>query len=174
MELKQKEFTRRDGYRLKTNPQIVGEVCQSLEKNGKVIPKDLVDASRPKDAPLHNEFEWDDRIASEKYREVQAGYIIRSVAIKITNIPAEVTKVDVQITKVEEPNVRFYHAIERDGKGFENIETIVTDAEKEAKLMTQCVKDIKYFKEKYLVLKDVMPTLFDAIDKELEKIEVAS
>lgn len=169
------EFIRRKGFHLKTNPQIVGEVCQSVEKDGKVTPKDLVDASRPKDAPLHNEFEWNDKIASEKYREVQAGYIIRSVAIRITSIPAEVTKVNVQITKAEdEPNVRFYHAIERDGKGFENIETIVTDDEKEAKLMAQCVKDIKYFKEKYIVLKDAMPTLFDAIDKELERIEVAS
>ena len=169
------EFIRGKGYRLKTNPQVVAEVCRSLEKDGKLVPKDLVDASRPKDAPLHNEFEWDDRIASEKYREVQAGYIIHSVRVKITSIPAEVTKFDVQITKTEdEPSVRYYHAIGRDGKGFENIETIVTDDEKEAKLMAQCVKDIKYFKEKYIVLKDAMPTLFDAIDKELERIEVAS
>ena len=168
------EFVKGKGFRTKNDPQTIAEVCRSLEKDGKVIPKDLVDASRPEDAPLHNEFEWDDRIASEKYREVQAGYIIRSVRVKITSIPAEVTKLNVQVTESKEPSVRVYHAIERDGNGFDSIENIVTNAEKEAKLMTQCIKDIRYFKEKYIVLRDVMPTLFDAIDKELQRMEVAS
>ena len=94
--------------------------------------------------------------------------------MKITSIPAEVTKLNVQVTESKEPSVRVYHAIERDGNGYDSIENIVTNAEKEAKLMTQCIKDIRYFKEKYIVLRDVMPTLFDAIEKELQRMEVAS
>lgn len=164
------EFIRRKGFCLKTNPQVVGEVCHSLEKNGKVIPKDLVDASRPEEAPLHKEFEWDDKIASEKYREVQAGYIIRSVAVKITSVPSEVTKLNLQITETKnEPNVRYYHAIERDGKGLDNLENIVTDEDKKARLLNQCVADIKAFQEKYMTLRDTMPNLFNAMDEELER-----
>ena len=45
------EFVKGKGFRTKNDPQTIIKVCRSLEKDGKVIPKDLVDASRPKDAP---------------------------------------------------------------------------------------------------------------------------
>lgn len=52
------------------------------ESNGGVLtPKAVVEASRPKGAPLHDRFEWDNRLAGEKYREVQAAQLIRSVHI---------------------------------------------------------------------------------------------
>ena len=96
--------------------------------------------------------------------------IIRSVAIKITSVPSEVTKLNLQITETKnEPNVRYYHAIERDGKGFDNLENIVTDEDKKARLLNQCVADIKAFQEKYVTLRDTMPNLFNAMDEELER-----
>lgn len=56
------------------------------ENDGQLTPKAVVDASRPIDAPLHSRFEWDDSIAGERYREVQAAQIIRSVhAVRITD-----------------------------------------------------------------------------------------
>ena len=163
------EFVRKPGFRLKTNPQIVGEVCKSLEKDGKVIPKDLVDASRPQDAPLHKEFEWDDKVASEKYREVQAGYIIRSVAIKITSVDSEVTKMNVTVTEKSQPSVRFYHAIEKDGEGYENVENINDDEEKRSKLYKNCLKDIEAFKEKYWTLRSALEPLFQVMDEITKK-----
>jgi hypothetical protein len=55
------------------------------EANGhELTPAAVVEASRPADAPLHHRFEWDDSIAGERYREVQAAQIIRSV--KVTRI----------------------------------------------------------------------------------------
>lgn len=55
------------------------------EANGhELTPAAVVEASRPDDAPLHHRFEWDDSIAGERFREVQAAQIIRSV--KVTRI----------------------------------------------------------------------------------------
>ncbi len=160
------EFVRRPGFHLKTKPQIVGEVCQSLEQKGKLTPKDLVNASRDKNAPLHNEFEWRNSIAAEKYREVQAGYIIRSVAVKLTSLPQEITTLNLQITESKD-SVRFYHAIGENRKGYENLNTISSDEEKCSRLLNLCLKDIATFKEKYEILRSVLPELFKIIDKTL-------
>ena len=75
------EYRFKPGARIKASAQTVGEVCADLEKDNNLTPKGLVDVSRAEDAPLHDLFEWDDSIAGEKYREVQAGKIIRSIEI---------------------------------------------------------------------------------------------
>ncbi len=157
------EFTRRSGFHLKTKPQVVGEVCYKLEKDGKLTPKELVEVSRDENAPLHNEFEWRDGVAAEKYREVQAGYIIRSVAVKITQLPATVTQLDLKLTDVKEPTVRFFHATVGD-TSYDSIETVANDDEKRNELLKQCIKDINAFKEKYDILRSVLPHLFQVMD----------
>lgn len=48
---------------------------------GDLTPKIVVDEARDTDHPLHHRFEWDNSIAGEKYREIQAAQIIRSVKI---------------------------------------------------------------------------------------------
>ena len=69
------------GARLRVSAQTAGEECARLERMGRLTPPELVDASRPEDAPLHSAFEWNDAIAAERYRETQAGYIIRSIEV---------------------------------------------------------------------------------------------
>lgn len=52
----------------------------------------LQEAANPKH-PLHSRFEWDDTIAARKYREGQAGDMIRSVRISYVTDTGEETKV---------------------------------------------------------------------------------
>ena len=67
---------------VKAPAEVTGEVCQNIiNEEGTVTPKKLVDVSRPKDAPLHDEFEWNDDVAAEKYREEQARQIIKNIVI---------------------------------------------------------------------------------------------
>lgn len=49
------------------------------QQHGELTPQIVVDEARPLDAPLHDRFEWDDTIAGEKYRLVQASQLIRVV-----------------------------------------------------------------------------------------------
>ena len=59
-----------------------GRICKELsESEGGLTPQRLVDVSRDNDAPLHNEFEWDDGIAAELYRRSQASKLIRDIVI---------------------------------------------------------------------------------------------
>lgn len=70
-----------DGSRHKTDANIAYQVTKELEDRGMLTAQNLVDVSRPEDAPLHQEFEWNDTIAAEEHRKYQARNIIRSIQI---------------------------------------------------------------------------------------------
>ena len=171
------KFKCRKGFQIKTNPQIVGEYCYQLEqkKGGKLTPKELVEAARDVNSPLHNEFEWNDGIAAQKYREWQARYIISSIELTIINVASEPTEVELFVAdKNEEPaayGVKFYHSLDSDGTGYENVFVVSEDEEKRKKLLENCKKDIAAFREKYNTLRSALPKLFNAIDDALEKQE---
>lgn len=52
------------------------------EQRGKLTPAIVVDEAKVKGHPLHQRFDWDNKIAGPKWREVQAQELIRSVKIK--------------------------------------------------------------------------------------------
>lgn len=51
------------------------------DQHGKLTPALVVTEARDPDHPLHHRFEWDDKVAGEKYRRVQAAALIRSVRV---------------------------------------------------------------------------------------------
>jgi len=70
-------------FMFKNPAEVAGRVCQTLaESETGLTPESLLDASRDEDAPLHDEFEWDDTVAAEKYRREQARQIIRFLIIE--------------------------------------------------------------------------------------------
>lgn len=164
------EFKRRKGYRIKTNPQVVGEYCYELEqkKGGKLTPKELVEAARDVNSPLHDEFEWDNTRAAQKYREWQARYIISSIELKITVLPAKVTNVELEVHEAPSSGVKFYHVLDAEDGGYENVFTISNDEEKFNRLMENCRNDIESFREKYNTLRGTLPKLFEAMDEVME------
>lgn len=69
----------------KASAQVAGDECERLANSaGGLTPERLVEASRPISAPLHGEFEWNDRKAADKYRKQQARCIIDNLYITVT------------------------------------------------------------------------------------------
>lgn len=128
--------------------QIAGEECERLAAEGRLTAKDLLDDNRPKDAPLHKAFEWDDAIAAEKYRTDQAAHIIRSVVV-------------VPETEDREPTRAFF-TVER--KVYEPVKIVISDDRKRAKLLEIAYKELTAFRRKYKSLSQLTP-IFDAIDE---------
>ena len=62
---------------------------QRLEENGKLDPKEVVDAARDTISPLHDYFEWDDDKAADAYRLEQARTLIRRVKIVVVEAERE-------------------------------------------------------------------------------------
>lgn len=74
-------FKYKPGAKHRVDAETVGRVCSELDDRDMLTPENLLDVSRPEDAPVHDEFEWDDDIAAEKYRVSQAAALIRHVVI---------------------------------------------------------------------------------------------
>lgn len=123
----------KQGARIRANAQAAGEMCQELERNGQLSAKNLLDANRPEDAPLHSEFEWDDGIAAESWREQQARNIINSLIVK---------------TDSTEP-VRAFFKIENIGNAYHSINTILSEEDKTQKLLATALRELTAVEAKY-------------------------
>lgn len=139
----------REGTRCAVSAQVVGEECEKLEKNGELTAKNLVEVSRPEEAPLHRAFNWNDEEAAELYREEQARNLIRCIIV----CPEE-SKV---IT-------RAYYNILKSDPQYHSINTILQSEEKYEALLETAKKELKSFQKKYATLKQLEP-VFEAIEK---------
>ena len=110
------------------------EQIVSLANAGNLTPDALVDANRPEDAPLHKDFEWDDKVAAEEYRRDQARYIIRSVSIVTEEVPST-------------PIRAYYHTDGDAAKPYQDVKTILrTNGEW---LLRRAYAEMMAFREKY-------------------------
>lgn len=137
----------RQGARIKTDAQIAGAELERLEADGNLTAKALVDASRPADAPLHKEFEWDDSKAAESYREMQARHIINSI----------------EIVREEATPVRAFFNLERTEAQYHHVDLIMRKEETRKKLLMNALAELKAFERKYSQLKE-LAAVFEAID----------
>ena len=136
----------KEGAQHKVSAQIAGEVCAELEERGELNAQNLVNVSRPEDAPLHDEFEWDDDVAAELYRKTQAGSIIRHLAVN---------------TETKAP-VRAFFNLEIRSNQFESIQAIIREEDKYSKLLKQALNELEAFQRKYQILTELQE-IFDAI-----------
>jgi len=140
------------GYFNKVPAQVAGEEIHRLYEEGKSKPKDIVDASRPEDAPLHPAFEWNDSVAAELFRQEQARNLVRQI-------------VTLEQTESEEPvYVRAFFKIDTEESTYEPTIVIMNDAEKRKQLLAIAKKELKQFKAKYSTLVE-LASVFKEIDK---------
>ena len=144
------DYAWKKGYPYKVPAQIAGETCRQLEENGGLTAKRLVDASRPKDAPLHNAFEWNNREAAERWREAQARVLIAS----LITVPVE------SVTK--EP-VRAFFNISYTDPEYESLEVIIRNEDKHAAMLNRAMNELRAFQLKYKALSELKP-VFDSIE----------
>lgn len=125
------------GARAPVAAQVAGEVCERLSADGRLTPHELVEVSRPEDAPLHKAFEWDDAKAASAYRESQAAYIIRSVEVKREDM--------------DEPIRAFFTVPTTSGQSYQyqSVEAILRDADSHDALLDAAKRELDSFTRKY-------------------------
>ena len=137
----------------KSDPQQAGELCEELSKTIGLTPKNLVDASREEDAPLHKDFEWDNSKAAEAFREHQARILIRNL-------------ITVDVVSEQSEPVRAFYNIENSNVNagiYESAVSIMSSDEKRAILLRNAKEELNRFKRKYSALKE-LSDVFKAID----------
>ena len=148
-------YSWKEGTRYKTDPNIAGAVCAKMELAGTLTASNLVEASRPKDAPLHKEFEWNNTKAAEEWRKHQARNIIHSLVL-------------VTEPGTDSESVRAFFKIETRSNNYESIVAIVRDENKYESLKAAALRELKVFQRKYHTISE-LGKVFAAID-ELEEI----
>jgi hypothetical protein len=78
-----KEYFARDGSEFsKRDAAIIGPVLHEMSKDRGVTARDVVDAARSENSPLHSYFEWNDQKAADEYRLYQGRSMLRSIRIR--------------------------------------------------------------------------------------------
>lgn len=117
-------------------------LTQIYQKNGELTPQLVVDEARPKTAPLHNRFEWNDKVAGEAYRRAQAAELIRSVRINFADA-----------TTGERKYVRAFSSVRQAGEaergGYAPTEELVQDELATKLMLRECQREIADLRRKY-------------------------
>lgn len=125
--------------------QVAGEELRRIEEanDGILRPRDVVDESRPEEAPLHPAFEWRDEVAAEKYREDQARQVIRSVRVVREEAPDKgplLAYVHVQRPATEE---------EANPQGYLSTATVMSDADLRQQVIEDAISQYEALHRRY-------------------------
>lgn len=141
-------YSFKSGSHIKADAQAAGEMCEKLAAEGRLTARDLVEENRPESAPLHNEFEWNNDVAAESWREHQARHIIGCLVIK---------------AEKKEP-VRAFFNIQRSEPTYSHIESILQSRDEAESLLRTALAELTAFERKYAMLKE-LTAVFEAIDE---------
>lgn len=122
--------------------------CQTLSE---ITPENVLNLARDEKTELHKCFEFDDAIAGEKYRLIQARDIIRHFVIKHTN------------EKGEEQNIRTFQ-ITTETNRYESTIVILKNPDEYAALLSRAKDELRNVKRRYKTLSE-LEEVFEAIDK---------
>jgi hypothetical protein len=163
-------------YRYKPNrqtprleAQVVGDEIERIAaKNGGVAtPPAIVKESRPKEAVLHGEFEWRDKVAAEKYREHQARNVVNVLLLetedgngKLHHAPAYV---NVTVGAVDDPQSR----------GYEGIAAVLSDEDKRRRMIDSCLRKLMRVRDEYRHLNEFV-IVWEQLDKLAPTLAVES
>lgn len=162
--INRKELFKMAAYKWKTASYIkadaekAGKMCEELERTGGLTAERLVEANEPEDAPLHDEFEWNDEKAAGEWRKQQARHIINSLVIVSEKQDAE--------------PVRAFISIERASPNYESLDIIIHSEDKYAALLAMALKELEAFKKKYSRLTE-LEALYNIIDEIKAKEKIA-
>ena len=148
------------GFRANVSAEDAGQVCEMLAKQHRLTGRDLVEESRPEDAPLHRYFEWDDTKAAELYRERQGRDLIAHIVI----LPEEKSEKPVK----EVQFVRAFYNVDSTPE-YHPIQRILTTEDLHQKLLETARRDMIIFKEKYKTLVEIQ-SVISAIDESLSNV----
>ena len=138
------------------------ELDRLIKKHGgKLKRSDIVKRAENPKNPLHDYFDWDDAVAGQKWREEQAGQLVRSYMLTITEetetykIPAFVRDPDM------EPHEQGYTSVKSARSTADVKAEVLIQAFDRIRVAVQRAKDLaKYF------------SLEDRFDNFIEMIEV--
>jgi hypothetical protein len=144
-------YTWKTASYIKANADDAGKMCEELSRTVGLTAETLLEASEREDAPLHNEFEWDDTKAAHEYRLGQSRHIIACLMV----VPEEQPE-------TAEPVRAFLNVVKEESK-YHSINAILRSEDLHKAMLNRAKAELQAFERKYSELKE-LKTLFDLID----------
>lgn len=162
------KYIYKKGRSFPVDPAVAGQALEVIrsKNNGILQAANVVNESRPKEAPLHSVFEWDDSIAAEEHRKLQARQLINSVRVVWQSDRQEIKQVPVYVNLIQSDDHE---------RGYFNITDVMSDANKRAEMARKAWADMIAWKERYKELENAkeFTSIFQAI-QQVELQELAS
>jgi len=128
----------------KAKAQEIGEALAKIseQEKGRLNPKAIVDAARSNRHVLHKHFEWDDGLAAEQYRLVQARDIVASIHIEHEETENGVARAFLSIR-------------DKDGVSYRTLDEVIGSADLQSKVLASAERDLLAFESRYRSLNDI-------------------
>lgn len=139
----------------------VAQELLKIAKNGKLRPVDVVTASKPVAAPLHDKFEWNNAKAGHEYRLWQARQLI---TVNIEYLPSSDDSYQVFVSLSSDRKEQ--------GGGYRPLTTVLADKDMRAQLLADACAEMERFQQKYAMLKE-LAGVFDAM-KQFKRKKIAA
>lgn len=149
-------------------------------RDGKLTPAAVVDSARPEESVLHEDFEWRDDVAAEKYRQGQARQMVGAVRIIREERPPVRAYVNVKVVSCpplkaadcireddEEPEQPTAEE-ENEGRCYMPLEDVLQEPDLCAQMMADARRDAQTYKQKYSTLAS-LANIIRAIDQTFEE-----
>lgn len=133
----------------------VGHEFEKIEKeHGEITRAAVVEAARPKKSVMHGLFEWDDKIAGEKWREQQAGCIISALIVEKEENKDYGGRAYVNVVQKTDLTTKGRYV---------NYKNAMSDDEMRKIVLKNALRELISFKEKYKELNE-LSKIFEDID----------
>ncbi len=121
------------------------KVASELESLGSEYTlSDVVEKARDSHSEMHSCFEWDDTVAGQKYRECQAGQMIRQLVIVRDNKNEQ-----------EKTNIRVFVSTGKRDNTYTPTKLIVKKQDEYEALLERALVELRAFKQKYSSLSEL-------------------
>ena len=141
---------------IKADAQAAGEQFEMLERTVGLTAENVLEANRADGTPLHNEFEWQDDVAAEKYRLHQAGNLIRFICIASE-------------TEQQPTPIRAFLKTET-AQPYKSLNVIMQSADDYAAMLNRAKNELRAFADKYSTLSE-LDAVIDAINSVIGETE---
>ena len=142
-----KEYSWNTGFNYSVDANDVGKEFEKLGDN--LTPEAVVNVARNENNIMHSIFEWDDSVAGEKYRKIQATQLIKNLKINI-----------ISNDNKEKRQVRAFVSLQRN-TGFKSMEAVINDTDQYQLLLDKAYKELYSIKIKYETLSEIQDLLKD-------------
>lgn len=145
----------KSGAHIKIDAQKAGEEMESIRtrNNGRLEADHVVHAARDETSPLHPHFEWDDEAAAGKYRNEQAGHLIRCITV-------EMPKRD----GTEAPMRAFVSVVRDEDRSYTSVAHALADPELRRQVLNQAWRELEAWRQRNAELTE-LAEVFSAIDQ---------